>query len=287
MKKKSKPAMLRKLLAEVDTIIAPCAFDALSAKIIASAGFQLVATSGFDMHAAMLGTPDNGQLGFNEMAEALGKMADAVNVPILADAEAGYGNAINVIRTIRTFEKMGLGGVFIEDQKLPPNCPFVKDTKVISVDEMCGKIRAAVEIRNDPDFVIVARSDAPFEEAIERAPAYMEAGADMIKINTKTRKELEELPKRVNAPLHVGFDGGTEMTEGLTAWDAGKMGYKIVTFPTAALLSGVKAMKKAMEEVYRTGTDQGFISEIMSMDEFLAFIGKREFEELEKRYLRE
>ncbi|NMW85738.1 isocitrate lyase/PEP mutase family protein [Peptoniphilus sp. AGMB00490] len=284
--KKTKARMLRDLLESNETIIAPCAYDALSAKIIAEAGFKLVATSGFDMHAAMLGTPDNGQLAFNEMIEALGKMVDAVDVPILADAEAGYGNAINTIRTVRTFEKAGLAGIFIEDQKLPPNCPFVKETEVVSVDEMVGKIRAAVDTRVDPDFVIVARSDAPFEEAIRRAPYYLEAGADMIKINTKTREQLIELPKRVDALLHVGFDGGTEMTEGLTAWDAGKLGYKIVTYPTSAICASVKAMQAAMKELYETGTDNGFLDKIMPFNDFLKFIGKEDYAELEKKYLR-
>lgn len=287
MKILSKPAMLRKLMDKNEVIISPCAFDALSAKIIESAGFQLVGTTGFGMHGAMLGVPDNGQIAFNEMLDVLSKMADAISIPILADAEGGYGNAINVIRTVRTFEKAGLSGIFIEDQKLPPNCPFIKETKVISVDEMCGKIQAAVDTRKDPDFVIVARSDAPFEEAIERAKAYIEAGADMIKINPKTRKQLEVLPTRVNAPLHIGFDYGSEFNEGLTAWDAGKMGYKIITFPTAALLSGIAGMQSAMTELFKTGTDQGFLSQMMPFNDYLKFIGKDYYKEMEKRYLRE
>lgn len=287
MEELTKQAMLRKLIAEEEVILSPCAFDALSAKVIESAGFKLVGTTGFGMHGAMLGVPDNGQLAFNEMAQALSKMVDAVSAPVLADAEGGYGNAINVIRTVRTFEKAGLAGIFIEDQKLPPNCPFIKKTKVISVDEMCGKIKAAVDTRKDPDFMIVARSDAPYEEAIERAKAYIEAGADMIKINPKTRKQLEDLPTRVDAHLHIGFDYGSDFNEGLTAWDAGKMGYKIITFPTAVFLSGLTGMRKAIAELFKTGTDQGFIQDMMLFDDYLKFIGKDHYAELEKKYLRE
>lgn len=238
------------------------------------------------MHAAMLGVPDNGQLAFNEMVEALGKIVDAVDAPIIADAEAGYGNAINTIRTVNCFEKSGLAGLFIEDQKMPPNCPHVKDTKVVSIEEMCGKIRAAVYARKDPDFLIIARSDAPFEEAIERAKAYMEAGADMIKIDPKTRWELEELPKRIDADLHISFDC-SEITKGLTAYDAGEMGYKIVTYPTASLLSSIYGMMNNLKELYETGTDWGFKDKMMDFDDFLEFIGKVKFEELEKKYLRE
>ena len=285
MKNISKPYMLKKLLLKKESIISPCAYDVLSAKIIESAGFELVSTTGFGMHGAMLGVPDNGQLAFNEMAEALSKMADALTIPIMADAEGGYGNAINVIRTVRTFEKVGIGGIFIEDQKLPPNCPFIKETKVISVDEMCGKIKAAVESRRDPDFIIVARSDAPFEEAVERAKEYIKIGADMIKINPRTRSQLEELPSLINAPLHVGFDYNSELNKGLTAWDAAKMGYKIITFPTTALLSSVEAMKNAMEQLHKTGTDQGILSQIMPFKEYLKFIGKEYYDKLDKKYL--
>ena len=198
-----KTAQLRKLLAGGETLIAPCAFDALSAKAIEHSGFQVAGTTGFGIHGTMLGVPDNGLVAFNEMAAACGKMADAVSIPILADAEGGYGNAINTMRTVREFEKAGLAGLFIEDQKNPPNCPFIKPAEVIGMKEMVKKIEAAVAARSDPDFVIVARTDAPFDEAVERAQAYREAGADMIKPIPKSRRELELWPQKIAAPLHV------------------------------------------------------------------------------------
>ena len=286
MKKRTQASILREQLSKEGVIISPLVYDAISAKVAKAAGFQVLGTSGFSMHAAMLGTPDNGQLAFNEMVEALGKIVDAVELPIIAEAEAGYGNAINTIRTIRCFEKAGIAGVFIEDQQMPPNCPHVKETKVISTEEMCGKIRAAVDAREDPDFLIIARSDAPFADAVERAKAYMEAGADMIKIDPKTRWELEELPKRVDAKLHISFDC-SEITKGMTAYDAGEIGYKIVTYPTAPLLSSLYGMMMNMKKLYETGTDWGFVDNMMPFDEFLKFIGKEEYIELERKYLRE
>ena len=195
---------LRELLATNDYLVAPCAYDALSARAIQAAGFKIAGTTGYGMHGAVLGQPDTGLLALNETVSILSKMADAVDIPILADAEGGYGSAMNVIRTIKEYEKTGVGGLFIEDQKQPPNCPFIKAPELVSTDEMVGKIRAAVDTRKDKDLVIIARTDAPFEEAIERANAYMEAGADMVKILPKTREELEALPSRVNGPIHLG-----------------------------------------------------------------------------------
>ena len=162
---------LRRLLKEKDYLMAPCAYDALTAKCIEASGFDLIGTTGYGMHGAMIGTPDTGLLGMNETVAALSKMQNAVDIPILADGEGGYGSALNVIRMIREYEKTGIGGVFIEDQTQPPNCPFIMKPQLISKEEMVGKIKAAVDARRDDDLVIVARTDAPFEEAFERANA--------------------------------------------------------------------------------------------------------------------
>jgi len=276
----------RELLLKQGVILAPCAYDALSAKLIEYAGFDLIGTTGYGMHAAMLGVPDNGMLAFNEMGDALSKMCDAVSIPIMADAEGGYGNAINTIRTVKVFEKAGLGGLFIEDQKLPPNCPFLKATEMISVDEMCGKIKAAVEAREDPNFVIVARTDAPFEEAVERAAAYVEAGADMIKLIPKNKRELELAPQRVKAPLHLGFIPGKDINAGMTAWDAGKLGYKIVTLPLTPLLLNTKATLDGLRKIKQNGNDDAIAQDLFPIEDFFNFIGKQKFAALEQRYLK-
>ena len=145
---------LRRLLKEKDYLMAPCAYDALTAKCIEASGFDLIGTTGYGMHGAMIGTPDTGLLGMNETVAALSKMQNAVDIPILADGEGGYGSALNVIRMIREYEKTGIGGVFIEDQTQPPNCPFIMKPQLISKEEMVGKIKAAVDARRDDDLVI-------------------------------------------------------------------------------------------------------------------------------------
>lgn len=281
----TKAGKLRELLNGTGAIIAPCAYDALTAKLIENAGFELMGTTGYGMHGAILGCPDNGLLAFNEMAAMCANMASAVEIPIMADAEGGYGNAVNTFRTVREFERAGLAGLFIEDQKLPPNCPFLKQTETISTEEMCGKIRAAVDARIDPDFVIVARTDAPFSEAVERADAYREAGADMIKIIPKTRRELELLPQKVKLPLHLGFTPGKDINAGLTACDAGRMGYKIVTFPVTALFSSVFAVREALKELGRSGTDEGILAKMSSFEEYFRVVDVEKYRKMDEKYL--
>lgn len=282
MKKTKK---LKNLLQSDGVIMSPCAYDALSARMIERAGFPMIGTTGYGMHGAMLGVPDNGMLAFNEMVEACGKMADAVDIPLVADAEGGYGNAINVIRTVREFEKSGLAGLFIEDQKLPPNCPFLKQTQVISTEEMVGKIHAAVDTRQDEDFIIIARTDAPFEEAVERAGRYIEAGADMIKMIPKTKEELIRIPDLIKAPLHLGFTPGKEINRGLTAEDAGKLGYKIVTFPMTALFANVKGVMNVLLSLREKGTDEGLEEALYSFDDYFDLVDAKKFAKMDQKYL--
>ncbi len=276
---------LRELIARDGVVMAPCAFDALSARCIEDAGFELIGTTGFGMHGVMLGSPDNGLLAFNEMVEACSKMCEAVNIPIMADAEGGYGNAINTYRTVKTFEKAGLAGLFIEDQKLPPNCPFLKNTEMISVKEMVGKIHAACDARNDTNFVIVARTEAHGDEAVERVNTYAEAGADMVKIIPMSRQELEYYPKRVKAPLHLGFAPGKGINDGLTAADAGKMGYKIVTFPMTTLFASVKAMKSILSQLKEKGADDELLPLQVNFDEYFKTVRADVFRAMDAKYL--
>lgn len=275
--------VLRKLMQEHDYLIAPCAFDALSAKAIEKCGFLAAGTTGQGMHGTLIGQPDNGLLAFNEMVSACGKIADAVNIPILCDAEGGYGNAINTMRTVREFERAGAAGIFIEDQKLPPNCPFIKKAETISVEQMCGKIRAAVAAREDPDFIIVARTDAPFDEAVERAHAYMEAGADLIKPIPKNMKELELWPQMIKAPLHVGFM--SNVNAGITAHDIGKMGYQFITFPLNLLYMYAKTCMRYLTALKRDETDAALKEEFMSFEEYQDFIGMAEYMENQTKYV--
>lgn len=276
---------LRKLLAENEYLVAPCAFDALTARAIEAAGFQVAGTTGYGMHGAVLGQPDTGLLALNETVEILNKMVDAVDIPILADAEGGYGSAMNVIRAVMEYEKTGVAGLFIEDQKQPPNCPFIKAPELISTNEMVGKIKAAVDTREDSDLLIIARTDAPYEEAIERANAYMEAGADMVKILPKTREELEALPSKVNGPIHLGLYANKGINDGMTAADCGKLGYKIITFPMSCLFAQVAASMSILKYIKDNGTDEGYTGDMMAFNDYLKFVGVDRYKELAEKYL--
>lgn len=276
---------LRELINGDKVVLGPCAYDAISARCIERAGFELVGTTGFGIHGAKLAVPDNGMLAFNEMLETCSNIVDAVNVPVMADAEGGYGNATNTWRTIQSFEKAGLAGLFIEDQKLPPNCPFFKGTSMISIEEMCGKIRAACDARKDPNFVIVARTEARNEEAVERAIAYAEAGADMIKVIPHTRQELEYYPTKIKTPLHLGFSPGKGINDGLTAWDAGEMGYKIVTFPMTALFANVRAMMNVLTELRKRGTDDDLLAQLMPFEEYFDLVNGDFYRAMDAKYL--
>lgn len=278
---------LRQLLKDNDYLVAPCAYDALSAKAIEKAGFKIAGTSGYGMHGVVLGQPDTGLLCLSETVSILSKMTDAVNIPVLADAEGGYGSAINVIRTIREYDKTGVAGLFIEDQKQPPNCPFIKAPEIISKAEMIGKIHAAVDTRGDSDLVIIARTDAPFEEAVERANAYMEAGADMVKILPKTREELEKLPPLVNGPIHLGLYANKGINDGMTAADCGKLGYKIITYPVSLLFAQTAALISMLKYMKENDTDEGYPGGFIKFEDYLKFIGADWYKEIGDKYLRD
>lgn len=276
---------LRKLLWERKYLVAPCGYDALSAKAIQAAGFDIMGTTGYGMHGVILGTPDTGLLAINEEVTMLKNMCAAVDIPILADAEGGYGNALNVIRTIREYENAGVAGLFIEDQKQPPNCPFIKAPELISMKEMIGKIKAAVAVREDPSLLIVARTDAPFDEAVERANAYMEAGADMVKILPKTRDELEKLPPLVKGPIHLGLYANKGINDGLTAEDCGKLGYKIITFPVSLLFAQTATLMKLLKYMKENGTDEGYEGDFISFQDYLKFIGADYYKTIYEKYI--
>ncbi|MCR4629225.1 MAG: isocitrate lyase/PEP mutase family protein [Bacillota bacterium] len=275
---------LRKLLWERKYLVAPCGYDALSAKAIQAAGFDIMGTTGYGMHGVILGTPDTGLLAINEEVTMLKNMCAAVDIPILADAEGGYGNALNVIRTIREYENAGVAGLFIEDQKQPPNCPFIKKAEVISKEEMIGKIHAAVDTRTDEDMLIIARTDAPFEEGVERCNAYLEAGADMVKILPKSKEELLKAPKLINGPIHLGLYVNKGINDGMTAKDCGELGYKIMTYPVSSLFAQTYALQHYFKYLKENETDEGYDGNMISFDEYLKFIGVDEIKAMGEKY---
>ncbi|HET6873168.1 MAG TPA: isocitrate lyase/PEP mutase family protein, partial [Acidimicrobiales bacterium] len=196
----SGPAALRRLLAGDGPVVAPGAYDALSARLIEDAGFPAVYMTGFGTAASLLGRPDIGLVSSSEMIDHARRIAGCVAVPVIADADTGYGNPINVLRTVREYERAGVAGIHLEDQVMPKRCGHLTGKVLVPVEEMTAKIRAAVAARSDPDFVLIARTDARAVEgldaAIRRASSYLEAGADVLFVEApESEDEVETIAR--------------------------------------------------------------------------------------------
>ena len=282
-------AMLRKMLENDGIIIAPGVYDALTAKIAERTGFDVVYMSGSCSSACLLGAPDVGLLTMSEMVDNARRIVNAVDIPVIADADNGYGNAINVIRTVREYEKAGVAGIHIEDQRAPKKCGHMEGKQLISTEEMVGKIKAALKAREHDSFLIISRTDARdvlgLEGAIERANMYAKAGADMVYGEAlRSREELEIFAKSVHAPL---FTDQTEQgkTPLLTSKELEDLGYKIVVFSTAALRASIMALKSLMEELKHSGTQREFMDRMVTRDETYQLLGLPQIRKLEREYL--
>lgn len=235
------------------TVWAGGAYDALSARCIEAAGFDAVFTTGFGISAALLGAPDVGLYTMSENLAAVRGIAGAVSTPVVADGDTGYGNAINVMRTVREFEAAGVCGLTIEDQVSPKTCPVLSGRpETVSIEEAAGKIRAAVDARSDPNFLIIGRTDArDMDEALARSKAYAAAGADLIQpvgFSFSGLSELQALRQACNVPLSVMVAGWYRDIEP----DAFEGVAGMVTFPLLALFSATAAMQANLTAVART-----------------------------------
>lgn len=270
--------------------MAPGAHDAFTAKIIEqTGGFQAVYMTGSGATMSILGEPDIGLLTMTEMVTHARNLANAVSLPVIADADTGYGNVINVARTVREYESTGVAAIHIEDQVTPKRCGHFEGKQVVSQMEMVGKIKAAVDAREDPDFVLIARTDARavlgLDEAIKRARAYVEAGADVIFLEApQSLEELKIIVKSIDAPLLVNMDEGTK-TPLLTAQELEEMGYKIVIFPRSAPCAAAKTIQELMKLLKETGTTRGFSNRILTFEERNQLTGLARYQEMEKKYL--
>ncbi|MEO5901136.1 MAG: oxaloacetate decarboxylase [Ilumatobacteraceae bacterium] len=285
----SAPARLRALLAAGTPVLAPGAFDALSARLVEQAGFECAYMTGFGTTAALLGRPDVGLLGGAEMAGNVRRLVQAIDVPLIADADTGYGNAINVVRTVQDYEQAGVAGLHIEDQILPKRCGHMDGKLVVPVEDMVGKIRAAVEARRDPDLVIIARTDARAMEGVDaalaRARAYREAGADMLFVEALQSVDEIEVVARELAGEQLVFnwaEGGK--TPPLPHQRIAELGFALVLMPITTLLAATRAMQSALAEVRTAGTPLPVLDRLPAFDEFLDLIGLPEVRELEMRY---
>ncbi|RLF66081.1 MAG: carboxyvinyl-carboxyphosphonate phosphorylmutase [Thermoplasmata archaeon] len=288
-----KSSMFRKMLKEPGVIVMPGAYDALSARIIEMQGFKAIIHTGYGTAASLLGLPDVGLVSFREMCERVKSIARAVSIPVIGDADTGYGNAVNVYRTVKEYIWAGAAGLFIEDQVWPKRCGHMFGKQIIEKDEMVGKIMAAVDARDeeDPDFVIGARTDAiavkGIDEAIERAEAYREAGADFIFIEAfENIEQMKRAVKEVKAPLMLNLiEGGR--TPLVSVKEAEKLGFKIVIFPLTALYSAAKAMFDTLSILKEKGSAMPYLDRLITFPEFAKIVGVENIRKMEQKYLPE
>ncbi len=281
---------LRTLLAGPDLIIAPGAYDGLSARLIAQAGFPAVYMTGFGTSASVLGQPDVGLLTMSEMVSRAAALANVIgDIPLIADADTGYGNPLNVRRTIQEYERAGVAAVHIEDQSWPKKCGHMEGKQVIPMQEMVQKIRAACDARRDPDFVIIARTDAAavtgFADALVRAQAYREAGADVLFIEApRTREELRTITQTFpNVPqLFNWADSGK--TPPLPLDEIRALGFKLVIFPVSLLFIATRAMLTMLENMKQGETPTPLAEQMVTFTQFTNLIGLPAVQQLEQRY---
>jgi len=281
---------LRELLAQPELLVAPGAYDALSARLVAQAGFPAVYMTGFGTAASVLGQPDVGLLTMSEMVSRAAALAAVVgDRPLIADADTGYGNPINVRRTIREYERVGVAAVHIEDQVWPKKCGHLEGKQVIPTDEMVQKIHAAVDARQDPDFVIIARTDANavygLEDALHRGRAYREAGADVIFIEApRSIVELQAIAQTFpDVPLLYNWaeSGKTPL---LSLEEIHTLGFKLVIFPVSMLFAATQALLGLLEVLKQGQTPTAFAERMVTFSQFTAQIGLPDIQALERRY---
>lgn len=288
-----KATQFKKMLLDTEIAQVPSAYDCLSAKVIAKTGFQAVHMTGSGTSACLVGMADLGFATVTEMAEHAKRICLAVDLPVIADADTGYGNALNVIRTIREFEKSGIVGVHLEDQVTPKRCGHLEGKQLISMEEMVGKIEAACDAREDPDFTIIARTDAleqfGMEEALRRSRAYIEAGADCIFLEApRSREHLELVRRELDAPLLANMVEGGK-TPWFTAKELEEMGYNVVIYPLSGWLGAAVILKDLMHELKTAGTTQTYWQRTgmgMSFNELFDYFDYQQVEEWNSRFVR-
>ena len=263
--------------------------DALGARLVEKAGFPAVFLSGYAASASLLGAPDVGLLTMNEMTECAARIADAVEIPVFADGDNGHGNATNVIRTMKQFEKAGVAAVFFEDQVMPKRCGHMSGKQIIPAEEMIAKIRAAVDARADPDLLIMARTDAlavnGLEDAIERMHRYLAAGADLAFVESpESIEHMRRITREIAAPNMANMVPGGR-TPLVTAKQLQDLGFAIVAYPTLLTYAMARAAERALAHLQANDTAEGF-RDMLDFNEFNRLIGLEEVRRKESELYR-
>lgn len=269
-------------------VLVPGAFNALSARVIADLGFEAIYVTGAGVTNMWFGMPDQGFMGLADIADHTARIRDAVELPLIVDADTGFGNALNVRHAVRTLERAGADCIQLEDQVAPKRCGHFSGKEVISTEEAVSKIKAAVDARRDPDLLILARTDAAatlgFEAAIERAQRFAEAGADILFIEAVTSAdEIRALPKRLSTPqlMNMVIGGKTPI---VGADELATLGYGLVLYANAALQGAVAGMQKVLRVLRETKRVDEDAALVVSFAERQRLVGKDEWDEFEKRY---
>ena len=270
------------------TLVMPGVFDALSARIAHRAGFDVIFTTGYGISATLLGEPDFGILTQTEMLSTIYRICGAVPTPVIVDSDTGYGNAVNVVRTVTELMRAGAAGMFLEDQVWPKRCGHMRGKQVVPLDEYLKKLNAAVAARGDGDLFIVARTDARqalgVDEAIRRGNAFKENGADAVFIEApESREEMREIARNVPGPLVANMiERGT--TPLMTPAELGELGYALIVWPVGPLYSAAMALKDYYSNLRETGTGEALMDRLLPFDEFHEIVGLEEKYALDEKY---
>ncbi|MGO9534630.1 MAG: oxaloacetate decarboxylase [Syntrophobacteraceae bacterium] len=279
---------LRQLISQPGLIVAPGAYDAWSARLIEKAGFPVVYMTGYGVSASAIGQPDIGLLTMTEMVNVARNMVNAINIPLIADGDTGYGGILNVIRTVREYEQAGIAAIQLEDQVYPKRCGHMEGKQLVPVEEMITKLRAAVHARKSPDFIIIARTDARavtgLQDAIARANAYAEVGADVIFLEApESVDEMKVIAASIDRPLLANMveSGKTPFLDSNALLE---IGYKIIIYPVSSLYTVTKAVARTLQKLKNEGTTRNCMDDMVEFKEFNEMIGVQEQRDLEKTF---
>lgn len=290
MGRERKTTKLKSLILDHKLLVMPGAFDVISAKLVEAAGFSAIQASGANVVAAHYGVPDYSLVSAREMADQTGRIAQAVDIPVMGDADTGFGNAVNAYLTVQEFERVGLAGLNIEDQVMPKRCGHLEGKALIDLEEGVAKIKAAAQARQDPDFVINARTDAlgvyGMDEVVRRGNAYLDAGATMIFVEgVDAVSAIEEVVARIAGPVAINMVEGGKTPTGLTFSALEKIGVARVSLPSTLMQSCIRAMTQVLERVKEVDGIEGYEELLSGFGVSQRLLGRDEIFDLEKQFM--
>ena len=276
------------MLKQKGPLVIPGVYDAIGAKIAEKAGFDAMFQTGYGTSATLFGMPDYGFIGATETVDNARRICRAVSVPVIVDADTGYGNALSVWKLVKELESAGASGIFLEDQRWPKRCGHMQGKEVVTHEEYAEKLGAAVDARSSKDFIIVARTDARategLDEAIERGKKNKKIGADVIFVEApKTIQEMKKIGKSINAPLVANMieGGATPLSSSSELY---RMGFKIILYPLSVLFANTYATMNILKELKKTGDTKKFHKKVVNFNQFNDLVELPKFRKLEKRY---